>query len=73
MGNKSAKADSKKFSKSDIVTGKPLSKAVENMTSNQMMDKFNAIIQKKKEKFYNSNLKPKHFTQMCEQVKVNSQ
>jgi hypothetical protein len=70
MGNTTVKSESKQFSKSDVVVGKPVADIVSKMTSSEMMDKFNAIIQKKKEKFYSANLKPKDFTKMREQVQV---
>ena len=68
MGNKQAK-DGPQYSKSEV-WGEKKKEKLSNVESDQMMEKFNAVITKKKAAFYSSNLKSRDFTQMMTQVKV---
>lgn len=62
--------DGLKMTKSDVVTRNPIPVDISNLNSKEIIDKFNKLIEKKKEKYYASNLKPHDFREMCQQVQV---
>lgn len=70
MGNKNIK-EGLKVTRSEIVTGNGgLPEEHSKDKSDDIIEKFNSLIKKKKEKYYSSNLKPHDFKEMCQQVQV---